>query len=106
MHRCTWTLAALSSVSSLVVSASPLEPRVPSYVSHPDRLDGVKEAFQRAWDGYYEYAFPNDSLNPISKTYTNDRYETGIVPLSRLRMLIKKIEMDGVRAQLMPFQLL
>ncbi|KAI1369825.1 glycoside hydrolase family 47 protein [Xylaria arbuscula] len=73
MHRYTWALAALSSVSPVVVSASPLTYRGPSYVTHPDRLDGVKEAFQRAWNGYYEYAFPNDSLKPISKTYDNDR---------------------------------
>ncbi|KAJ8126983.1 hypothetical protein O1611_g6655 [Lasiodiplodia mahajangana] len=75
MHRYSWALLALSSVSPAVVSASPLAPRPrgPSYVSHPDRLDGVKEAFQRSWDGYYEYAFPNDSLKPISKSYDNDR---------------------------------
>lgn len=73
MHRYTWAFAALSSVSPALVSASPLSYRGPSYVTHQDRLDGVKEAFQRAWDGYYEYAFPNDSLKPISKTYDNDR---------------------------------
>ncbi|KAJ2968073.1 hypothetical protein NUW58_g10304 [Xylaria curta] len=73
MHRYSWVLAALGSVSPAVVSASPLAPRTPRYVSHPDRLDGVKEAFQRSWDGYYEYAFPNDSLKPISKSYENDR---------------------------------
>ncbi|KAI3320198.1 glycoside hydrolase family 47 protein [Xylariaceae sp. AK1471] len=73
MYRYSWALAALSSISPALVSASPLASRAPSYVTQQDRLDGVKEAFQRAWDGYYEYAFPNDSLNPISKTYTNDR---------------------------------
>ncbi|KAI1380521.1 glycoside hydrolase family 47 protein [Hypoxylon crocopeplum] len=45
----------------------------PSYVSHPDRQDAVKEAFQRSWDGYYQYAFPNDTLRPISRTSQNDR---------------------------------
>ncbi|KAI1803305.1 glycoside hydrolase family 47 protein [Daldinia bambusicola] len=45
----------------------------PSYVSHPDRADAVKAAFQRSWDGYYQYAFPNDTLRPISKGYQNDR---------------------------------
>ncbi|KAI0869331.1 glycoside hydrolase family 47 protein [Hypoxylon argillaceum] len=73
MHRYSWAIAALSSISPAVVSASPIASRGPSYVSHPDRLDAVKAAFQRSWDGYYQYAFPNDSLNPISKTYTNDR---------------------------------
>ncbi|KAI0200952.1 glycoside hydrolase family 47 protein [Astrocystis sublimbata] len=73
MYHYAWALAALSSISPIVVSASPLASRGPSYVSHPDRLAGVKEAFQRSWDGYYEYAFPNDSLKPISKSYDNDR---------------------------------
>ncbi|KAI0434163.1 glycoside hydrolase family 47 protein [Xylaria sp. FL1042] len=68
MHRYS-TLA----LAATAVSASPLAVRGPSYVTHQDRLDGVKEAFQRSWDGYYEYAFPNDSLMPISKTYVNDR---------------------------------
>ncbi|KAI1175897.1 glycoside hydrolase family 47 protein [Nemania sp. FL0916] len=67
-------LAALGSLSPTLVSASPLAlQHGPKYVSHQDRLSGVKEAFQRSWDGYYKYAFPNDSLQPISKTYVNDR---------------------------------
>jgi mannosyl-oligosaccharide alpha-1,2-mannosidase len=73
MHRYCWGLAALSLVSPAVVSASPLASRAASYVAHQDRLDGVKEAFQRSWDGYYKYAYPNDSLKPISKSYDNDR---------------------------------
>ncbi|KAI1291455.1 glycoside hydrolase family 47 protein [Xylaria venustula] len=73
MHHYTWALAALGLVSPAAVSASPLARRGPSYVTHQDRADGVKEAFQRSWDGYYTYAFPNDSLMPISKSYTNDR---------------------------------
>lgn len=74
MHWFSWAFAALSSIPQSILSTShPLSSRAPYYVTHPDRLDGVKEAFQRAWDGYYEYAFPNDSLKPISQTYTNDR---------------------------------
>ncbi|KAI1504832.1 glycoside hydrolase family 47 protein [Biscogniauxia marginata] len=63
----TWTVAALGCVSSALASSSI------TYVSHPHRLDAVKEAFQRSWDGYYTYAFPNDSLKPISQSYNNDR---------------------------------
>ncbi|KAI1815915.1 glycoside hydrolase family 47 protein [Poronia punctata] len=76
MHRYCWGLAALGVVSPAIVSASPIASRATgaaSYVAHEDRLGAVKEAFQRAWDGYYEYAFPNDSLKPISKSYQNDR---------------------------------
>ena len=45
----------------------------PEYVSHPDRMAAVKATFQESWDGYYKYAFPKDSLLPVSKTGENDR---------------------------------
>ncbi|KAI1342985.1 glycoside hydrolase family 47 protein [Xylariaceae sp. FL0016] len=44
-----------------------------SYTSYPDRAAAVKNTFQISWDGYYRYAFPNDSLLPISMTGQNDR---------------------------------
>ncbi|KAH8666423.1 glycoside hydrolase family 47 protein [Xylariales sp. PMI_506] len=44
----------------------------PTYESHPDRLAAVQEAFDRAWAGYYTYAFPHDSLLPISVSFTDD----------------------------------
>ncbi|KAJ8116118.1 hypothetical protein ONZ43_g4510 [Nemania bipapillata] len=73
MYRYSWALAALGAISPAVVFASPLASRGPGYISHPNRLSGVKEAFQRSWNGYYKYAFPNDSLKPISMGYDNDR---------------------------------
>lgn len=73
----------------------------PSYVSHPERADAVKAAFQRSWDGYYQYAFPNDTLRPISKTYQNDRY-VNILKVLFERRLTKMTEMDGEPARLMP----
>ncbi|KAI0014788.1 glycoside hydrolase family 47 protein [Xylariomycetidae sp. FL0641] len=63
--RLTWALAALSSVSSVAAELS--------YVSHPERLAAIADTFQRSWDGYYTYAYPNDSLKPISKIGQNDR---------------------------------
>ncbi|TKA28340.1 Mannosyl-oligosaccharide alpha-1,2-mannosidase 1B [Salinomyces thailandicus] len=41
--------------------------------SSQDRAAAVKEAFQFAWDGYYQYAFPNDELHPISNSFSNSR---------------------------------
>ncbi|KAI1478070.1 glycoside hydrolase family 47 protein [Daldinia eschscholtzii] len=64
-------LAFLGGASYTLAQSSYLSQ--PSYVSHPDRTDAVKAAFQRSWDGYYQYAFPNDTLRPISKGYQNDR---------------------------------
>ena len=65
MVSCTITLAALGYASQAFAA--------PNYEAHPERTAAVKEAFQRAWDGYYQYAFPNDTLRPISETYENDR---------------------------------
>ncbi|KAI1319406.1 glycoside hydrolase family 47 protein [Xylariaceae sp. FL0255] len=64
MVRSSLALAALSAVSSVTAV---------NYVSHPDRTAAVAAAFQRSWDGYYKYAFPNDTLLPISLGSINDR---------------------------------
>jgi mannosyl-oligosaccharide alpha-1,2-mannosidase len=45
----------------------------PTYVANPSRANAVKAAFQRSWDGYYKYAFPHDSLRPISNGWYDDR---------------------------------
>lgn len=45
----------------------------PKYTNQPDRANAVKEAFQRSWDGYRKFAFPNDTLKPVSDTFENDR---------------------------------
>ncbi|OTA59704.1 glycoside hydrolase family 47 protein [Hypoxylon sp. EC38] len=71
MVNSRWTAAILG--SAWQVLAQPPYASQPSYVAHPDRQAAVKEAFQRSWDGYYQYAFPNDTLRPISRTYQNDR---------------------------------
>lgn len=58
-------------------SASPqslLQAAAPQYVNQPERAAAVKEAFQRSWDGYRKFAFPNDTLKPVSNTAENDRY--------------------------------
>lgn len=46
-----------------------------TYHPNAERADAVKEAFQRGWDGYYKYAFPHDSLRPVTNGYEDDRYE-------------------------------
>ncbi|KAK4149594.1 glycoside hydrolase [Chaetomidium leptoderma] len=45
----------------------------PHYVVSQQRADAVKEVFQVSWDGYYKYAFPHDSLLPVSNRYADDR---------------------------------
>ena len=76
---------AQSAVSSLVLAqacvALPRAP-MPKITRLPrqdpgqqisDRAQGVKDAFQFAWNNYYTYAFPNDQLNPNSLTVSNPR---------------------------------
>jgi mannosyl-oligosaccharide alpha-1,2-mannosidase len=38
-----------------------------------ERADAVKAAFEFAWAGYYEYAFPHDELHPVSNGYSDSR---------------------------------
>lgn len=37
------------------------------------KANAVKEAFQHAWDGYMEYAFPHDELRPVSNGSADSR---------------------------------
>ncbi|CAD6506348.1 BgTH12-07274 [Blumeria graminis f. sp. triticale] len=37
------------------------------------RANAVKEAFSHAWDGYYQYAAPNDELHPVTNNFSNSR---------------------------------
>lgn len=46
---------------------------VSDYVYNQTRADAVKQTFQISWDGYYTYAFPGDSLLPVTNTFQNDR---------------------------------
>ncbi|KAK0709712.1 glycoside hydrolase family 47 protein [Lasiosphaeria miniovina] len=60
------------------VVANPLPPNDEAslrrrYTAQKYRADTVKKAFQTAWNGYYKYAFPHDSLRPATNTYSDDR---------------------------------
>ncbi|KAI1871273.1 uncharacterized protein JN550_004718 [Neoarthrinium moseri] len=66
-----WALGLLGSAAS-VLAAPATYGNGTQYQSHPDRLAAVQEAFDRSWDAYYTYAFPNDGLIPLEKTYIND----------------------------------
>lgn len=67
------TLVALTASTSASPTSSSRRNLKPHYVAHPDRADAVKAAFQLSWDGYYKYAFPHDSLKPVSNTFSDDR---------------------------------
>ena len=44
------------------------------YETQPERVQAIKDAFHFSWSGYYEHAFPNDNLHPVSSTFDNNRY--------------------------------
>lgn len=43
-------------------------------VADLDRAGKVREAFQTAWKGYRDNAFPHDTLSPVSNGFKDDRY--------------------------------
>lgn len=87
MHSLPYALALLATASQVaavpqVPHARETQPHVPvkrytgppsSYVTNQTRADAVKQTFQISWDGYYKYAFPGDSLLPVTNTFENDR---------------------------------
>ncbi|KAL2257758.1 hypothetical protein VTK26DRAFT_9219 [Humicola hyalothermophila] len=66
------SLALLVVAGHGAVSAPQNHPK-PRYTVNQHRADAVKQAFQTSWDGYYKYAFPHDSLRPISNSFLDDR---------------------------------
>ncbi|KAK8014440.1 mannosyl-oligosaccharide 1-2-alpha-mannosidase IC [Apiospora arundinis] len=84
MVSSAWLLALLSSSSQ----AYGIRARGPTYEAHPDKAAAVKSAFDRAWSGYYKYAFPNDSLKPIAKSFQNDRNGWGASAIDALSTAI------------------
>lgn len=44
-----------------------------AYVANPSRAAAVKKTFDISWDGYYQYAFPHDSLRPVNNSWSDDR---------------------------------
>jgi mannosyl-oligosaccharide alpha-1,2-mannosidase len=83
MHSLDCILAILATASQVAavprvsqVRASPVQRYLgppTSYVYNQTRADAVKQTFQISWDGYYQYAFPGDSLLPVSNSFENDR---------------------------------
>ncbi|KAG5925487.1 hypothetical protein E4U42_004249 [Claviceps africana] len=56
----------------------------------------VKQAFQIAWNGYHQHAFPNDTLSPISGKGLNDRNAWGATAVDALSTAIVIGEVETV----------
>ncbi|KAK7423251.1 Mannosyl-oligosaccharide alpha-1,2-mannosidase 1B [Neonectria magnoliae] len=80
-------LFALFAISSLVYAAPTVEKRA---IPRPDpaRAAEVKDVFQASWRGYYEHAFPHDSLRPISNTSADDRNGWSVTSVDSLSTAI------------------
>ena len=44
----------------------------------PFRAWAVRDAFKASWAGYYDHAFPHDSLRPVSGSYEDDRFVSNL----------------------------
>ena len=70
------------------------------YTSFPqdqqERADAVIEQFRFAWDGYYKYAYPHDSLQPANNTYRDDRNGWGLTMVDALDTAIIMEQQDIV----------
>lgn len=42
-------------------------------VANADRAEAVKEVFRTSWGGYYDHAFPHDTLRPVTYSFEDDR---------------------------------
>jgi mannosyl-oligosaccharide alpha-1,2-mannosidase len=38
-----------------------------------EKAKQIKDAYVYSWRGYYNHAFPNDTLTPLNNSYINDR---------------------------------
>ncbi|KAI3396222.1 hypothetical protein diail_360 [Diaporthe ilicicola] len=97
MHSLEYILAVLAAASPVAAvprishvrggSSSPVQRYLgppSSYVYNQTRADAVKQTFQISWDGYYKYAFPGDSLLPVSNSFENDRNGWGASAIDAL----------------------
>ncbi|KAL8305682.1 hypothetical protein RB597_003573 [Gaeumannomyces tritici] len=87
--------------SGALTSPAPVRREV-TYKPNPERAAAVKKAFRRSWDGYYKYAFPHDSLKPISKSWDDDRNGWGASAIDALSTGLLMSE-DDIVQQILDF---
>ncbi|UPK96093.1 hypothetical protein LCI18_007028 [Fusarium solani-melongenae] len=71
----------------------------PQYRDDSEKTDAIAEAFRHSWRGYYTYAFPKDTLNPLSGTFENDLSGFGSTAIESLTTAIimgEKTIMDRI----------
>ena len=89
-------LTAAPAIASTFTGISSLTRRSTLFTPQKERADAVKEAFRFAWSGYYDHAFPNDELHPVSNGFGNSRCADP--PFHADDRCLMTLEMDGARA--------
>ncbi|KAG8413781.1 Belongs to the glycosyl hydrolase 47 [Metarhizium acridum] len=62
----------------------------------------VKDVFRTAWNGYYEHAFPHDTLLPLTGGNSDDRNAWGVTPIDSLSTAIV-MEESGIVNQILKY---
>jgi mannosyl-oligosaccharide alpha-1,2-mannosidase len=65
-------VTSLPSAAAILFAITTTSATATSNISSQSRADAVKATFHRAWDGYYEFAFPHDQLQPLNNTYNDN----------------------------------
>ncbi|KAH7070525.1 glycoside hydrolase [Paraphoma chrysanthemicola] len=61
-----------------------------------DRAQAVVDTFKLSWEGYYQYAFPNDELKPVTNGFSNSRNGWGASAVDALSTALVMGEKDIV----------
>ncbi|PNP73771.1 hypothetical protein FNYG_12961 [Fusarium nygamai] len=104
---CTFVLSALASPSTPISEQKLGGLRYPKQrgkhydytgfePSQKKRADDIIDMFRFAWNGYYEHAFPHDSLRPKYGNYSDDRNGWGVTAVDGLDTAILMEQTDIV----------
>ncbi|KAL6709403.1 hypothetical protein ACN47E_001810 [Coniothyrium glycines] len=64
--------------------------------SREDRAQAVIATFRLSWEGYYQYAFPNDELKPVTNGFSNSRNGWGASAVDALSTALVMQQKDIV----------
>ncbi|KAF4972268.1 hypothetical protein FZEAL_9628, partial [Fusarium zealandicum] len=85
-------LGSIGSIASCNAQNSrpsrPTVMRPPVYNTDPERANHIVEAFKHSWYGYYKYAYPRDTLHPLTETFENDGNSFGATAFDSLTTAI------------------
>ncbi|OAA35389.1 1,2-a-D-mannosidase [Metarhizium rileyi] len=95
-------------VAAFLASAAVLGNPTGSFLKERDpendssKASQVKQVFRAAWEGYYENAFPHDTLLPLTGKSTDDRNAWGVTPIDALSTAVV-MEESGIVNQILKY---